>query len=287
MPVILSPATVTSRRAAAAAARDRVKKIGRYDNSERIRCGFSPRRTQYAEGGFKLCVMWGAMHSNQTTRRSAMGSGRGALLAGFCWVMFSLHAQSQQCEAEFAGNQARGQQIRGKALCAVCHGADGHGIAAAVSESGRANSGVPRKAAEGVQSPRADGKPLRPSEEMTPVVAALTDDDFTDVAVYYAKLEPRAGAARDAARLEVGRRIYTEGNADEGLPACITCHRPSGSGIRPDFPRLSGQSAEYLDGQLTTWMAIRGKPGKLMTMIVPHIQPKERQAVSDYISQLR
>ena len=31
---------------------------------------------------------------------------------------------------------------------------------------------------------------------------------------------------------------------------------------------------------------VRGKPGKLMTMIVPHLQPDERQAVADYISQL-
>jgi cytochrome c553 len=225
------------------------------------------------------------MHSNQTTRRSAMGSGRGALLAGFCWVMFSLHAQSQQCEPEFAGKRARGQQIAAK-LCVACHGVDGQGTA---PQFPNLASQIPEYLVKQLKAfrVRADGKSLRPSEVMTPVVAALTDDDFTDVAVYYAKLEPRAGTARDAARLELGRQIYTEGNADEGLPACITCHRPSGSGIRPDFPRLSGQSADYLDGQLANWMAARGKPGKLMTMIVPHMQPKERQAVADYISQLR
>jgi len=168
----------------------------------------------------------------------------------------------------------------------ACHGADGQGIS---PQFPNLAAQIPEYLVKQLKAfkTRTDGKPLRPSDVMTPIVAALTDDEFTDVAAYYAKLEPRAGAARDAARLELGRRIYTEGNPDEGLPACITCHRPSGYGIRPDFPKLSGQSAEYLDGQLANWMAARGKPGKLMTMIVPHIQPKERQAVSDYISQLR
>ena len=225
------------------------------------------------------------MHSNQPPRRSALGSRCSAALAGFCWVLFSLHAGAQQCEPEFAGNRARGQQIATK-LCAACHGADGRGLSAQFPSLAAQFPEYLVKQLKAFRAP-ADGKPLRSSEVMTPIAAALSNDDFTDVAAYYAKLEPSAGAARDATRLELGRRIYTEGNADEGLPACITCHRPSGTGIRPDFPRLSGQSAEYLDGQLTTWMAIRGKPGKLMTMIVPHLQPKERQAVVDYISQLR
>ena len=60
------------------------------------------------------------MHSNQTPRRSALGSRIIAALAGFCWVLFSLHAWAQQCEPEFAGNRARGQQIATK-LCAACH----------------------------------------------------------------------------------------------------------------------------------------------------------------------
>jgi cytochrome c553 len=230
-------------------------------------------------------ALWGAMHSIRTALRSAVGYGSGAVLTGFCCVLFSLPARSQSCEPEFAGNRARGQEIAAK-FCAACHGADGQGIS---PQFPNLAAQIPEYLVKQLKAfkVRSDGKPLRPSDVMTPIVAALTEDDFTDVAAYYAKLEPRARAARDAARLEVGRRIYTEGNADEGLPACITCHRPSGSGIRPDFPRLSGQSAEYLDGQLSNWMAVRGKPGKLMTMIVPHIQPTERQAVSDYISQLR
>jgi len=32
------------------------------------------------------------MHSNQTPRRSALGSRSSAALSGFCWVLFSLHA---------------------------------------------------------------------------------------------------------------------------------------------------------------------------------------------------
>jgi cytochrome c553 len=222
------------------------------------------------------------MRSNRMRPRIAMGSRSGAALV--C-VLLSLHARSQQCESEFIGNRIHGQQIAAQ-TCSACHGTDGRGIA---PQFPALAAQLPEYLVKQLKAFKAEtsGKPKRPSAVMTPIVAALTEADFRDIAAYYWKLEPRVGSARDSARLGLGERIYTEGNPAEGLPACITCHRPTGSGIRPDFPRLSGQSAEYLDSQLASWMAVRGKPGKLMTMIVPHLQPEERQAVADYISELR
>jgi cytochrome c553 len=204
---------------------------------------------------------------------------------GLCVILTPLAVRSQQCESEFIGNRTHGQQIAAQ-TCSACHGMDGRGSS---SQFPSLAAQLPEYLVKQLKAFKAGAydKPKRPSAVMTPIVAALTDADLVDIAAYYSKLESRVGAARDAARLGLGKQIYTEGNPAEGLPACITCHRPTGSGIRPDFPKLSGQSAEYLDGQLASWMAIRGKPGKLMTMIVPHLQPNERQAVADYISQLQ
>jgi cytochrome c553 len=170
-------------------------------------------------------------------------------------------------------------------MCSVCHGKDGRGVS---PQFPNLAAQLPEYLVKQLKAFKADAssKPKRFSAVMTPIVTALSEADFVDIAAYYWKLEPAAGSARDSTRLDLGQRIYTEGNPAEGLPACITCHRATGSGSRPDFPKLSGQSAEYLDSQLASWMAVRGKPGKLMTMIVPHLQPEERQAVADYISQL-
>ena len=225
------------------------------------------------------------MHSSQIRRRTMPGLKGGVAVAGLCSILLSLQVRSQECEPEFSGNRAHGQQIAAQA-CSACHGMDGRGVS---PQFPALAAQLPEYLAKQLKAFKAEtnAKPKRPSAVMTPIVAALTDADFVDIAAYYWKLEPGAGSARNSARLDLGRRIYTEGNPAEGLPACITCHRPTGSGIRPDFPKLAGQSAEYLDAQLASWMAVRGKPGKLMTMIVPHLQADERRAVADYISQLR
>jgi cytochrome c553 len=221
------------------------------------------------------------MHSSQ---RTMLGFKSGAAFAGLCSVLLSLQARSQECEPNFSANRAHGQQIATQ-TCSACHGADGRGVS---PQFPALAAQLPEYLVKQLKAFKAEvnGKPKRPSAVMTPIVAVLTDADFVDIAAYYWKLGPRAGSARDSARLDLGERIYMEGNPAEGLPACVTCHRPNGSGIRPDFPKLSGQSAEYLDSQLASWMEVRGKPGKLMTMIVPHLQPDERRAVADYISQL-
>lgn len=193
-------------------------------------------------------------------------------------------AQAQQCDSDFVGNRELGAQIAAR-QCAACHGPVGIGVTAQIPNlAGQ----LPEYLVKQLDAFRASpgGKALRSSAIMSPLVAALSKTDVTALAAYYSTLSPPTNAARDRARLDLGRTIYTQGNPEEGLPACITCHRPTGSGIRPDFPRLAGQSADYVENQLSSWMAVRGKPGKLMTMIVPYLQPTERQAVADYVAQL-
>jgi cytochrome c553 len=191
----------------------------------------------------------------------------------------------QDCEPGFSGDPAQGQQIASR-VCAACHGADGISISAQFPSLAGQGPEYLLKQLKAFKATPAT-KPLRPNAIMTPLVASLTETDFQNLAAYYSRLAPAAGTAREAARLDLGRQIYTEGNPTENLPACITCHRPRGTGIRPDFPRLAGQRPDYLENQLATWMSVRAKPGKLMTMIVPHLQPQERAAVADYIAQLR
>lgn len=50
---------------------------------------------------------------------------------------------------------------------------------------------------------------------------------------------------------EVGEKLYRGGDIARGVPACMACHGPSGSGNPgPAYPRLGGQHAEYVARRL-------------------------------------
>jgi len=199
-------------------------------------------------------------------------------------ILAMVAAASGAQEPEFQGDEARGKRLFGE-VCAACHGEAGKSEASAIPNlAGQ----IPDYLAKQLHAFRHDeGKaPKRVNETMTPIADSLNDDDIAGLALYLSSLPPPSGTSRDAQQAALGRTIYLAGNPQEGLPACVTCHRPSGSGIRPDFPRLAGQNADYIEAQLTNWMPVRGKPGKLMSLIVPLMQPAEKRAVADYIATL-
>jgi len=210
-------------------------------------------------------------------------AGKRAVLAAALLLLASAgHAEE---DAKFQGDEVRGKRIFGE-VCAACHGEAG---VSEISTIPNLAGQIPDYLAKQLLAFRHDEgqKPKRLNETMTPIAEQLNGDDIAGLALYLSALPPAPGKARDAEQVALGRKIYLTGNAEEGLPACVTCHRPSGSGIRPDFPRLAGQHPDYVEGQLTTWMAVRGKPGKLMSLIVPLMQPAEKRAVADYIATLR
>jgi cytochrome c553 len=217
-----------------------------------------------------------------------MGRERRVLQAA-AGLMSLLALTACELKAAPAGGFA-GDAVTGKALaervCAACHGLAGDPVAPVVP---RLAGQYPEYLQKQLLAFRAgpDGKPKRLSPVMAPIAAALSPNDIANVAAWYADQPAGFGAARDPRRLALGRRIYLEGDPDRDLPACASCHRPTGTGIRPDFPVVGGQSPEYLDDQLANWEARRGHPGKLMSLIVPHLAPDERGAVADYIAQLR
>jgi cytochrome c553 len=188
------------------------------------------------------------------------------------------------CDPDFGGDTAKGREIAAR-LCSTCHQLDGKAIARLFPNLAGQGPEYLVKQLKAFKAPTT-GKPLRPSAVMTPLVAGLSETDFVNLAAYYSSLPPVSGVPREPSRVELGREIYTKGDPAAGLPACVTCHRPGGAGIRPDFPRLAGQNPEYVAQQLSTWMSVRGKPGKLMTLIVPHLSAQAREAVADYVAQL-
>lgn len=177
-------------------------------------------------------------------------------------------------------NLAKGAESFG-AVCAACHGAAG-------------NSGTPAYPKLAQQHPEYLVKQLqeykagkRNNAVMKGFAAALSDEDMKNIAYWLASQKAKPGFASDAELAAVGERIYRGGIADRQVPACAGCHSPNGAGIPSQYPRLSGQHADYLGTQLTAFRDGVRKNNASMTQVAAKLNDREIKAVSDYIAGLR
>jgi cytochrome c553 len=127
---------------------------------------------------------------------------------------------------------------------------------------------------------------MRPSGMMQPIAHAMSDAEINELAEYYAELPaaaPQGDASADA--LEAGRQIFETGVPAAGVPGCASCHM----GANPQFPRLHGQPAAYLMGQLQLWRnGIRDTTGygAIMASVGSRLSEEQAEAVSLYLSTL-
>ncbi len=166
-------------------------------------------------------------------------------------------------------------------VCAACHGADG-------------NSGSPANPKLAQQHPDYIVKQLqefksgkRANAIMSGMVAALSDDDMKNIAAYVGSKKAQTNFAKDKDLVVLGERIYRGGIADRQVPACAGCHAPNGAGIPAQYPRLSGQHADYTAAQLTAFRDGVRKNSAQMTGVSAKMNDREIKAVSDYIAGLR
>lgn len=167
------------------------------------------------------------------------------------------------------------------APCVACHGADG-------------NSSTPAFPKLAQQHPQYIVKQLqefktgkRDNAVMKPFATALSDADMRNVAAWLASKQAKSGFAKDKDLVRLGERIYRGGIADRQIAACAGCHSPNGAGIPAQYPRLSGQHAEYTVAQLTAFRDGVRKNGAMMTQVAAKLNDREIKAVSDYMAGLR
>lgn len=186
-----------------------------------------------------------------------------------------------------AQDLARAEKIAGQ-VCAACHAADGNSPAAANPKI--AGQFVEYLAKQLVDfKPQAGKKPARASAVMNGMVAGISETDLKNLAAYYAgqKLKPAAAADKELASL--GQRIWRGGIAASGVPACAGCHGPTGAGIPAQYPRLSGQFADYLAAQLKAFKeGVRANdPNGMMRGVAARMTEREIRAVAEYAAGLR
>jgi len=167
------------------------------------------------------------------------------------------------------------------AVCAACHGADG-------------NSGTPVNPKLAQQHPEYLVKQLqefksgkRANPVMSGFASQLSEDDMKNISWWVASKKAKPGFAKDKDSVALGERIYRGGISDRNIAACAGCHSPNGAGIPAQYPRLSGQHADYTAAQLTAFRDGVRKNNLQMSQVAAKMNDREIRAVSDYIAGLR
>lgn len=200
-------------------------------------------------------------------------------------IAAALVAPTVSRAAEPAAPAAKADLAKGEAtytaICSACHGADGNAASPAYPKLAQQHPEYLVKQLQEYKS----GK--RANAIMSGMAAALSDNDMKNVAAWLASKSAKPNFAKEKELVALGERIYRGGIADRQIAACAGCHTPTGAGIPAQYPRLSGQHADYSVSQLTAFRDGIRKNNAQMTGVAAKLNDREIKAVSDYIAGLR
>lgn len=173
-------------------------------------------------------------------------------------------------------------------VCIACHGADGNSPTSANPIlAGQGADYLLKQLSEFKAG--GDKPPVRNNPIMAGMTAALSMEDMKGLALYFSRQKIKPAAATDEKLVATGRTLWRKGDFERGIPACAGCHGPTGAGVPAQYPRLSGQYAEYIESQLKTFRSEErsNDPEKMMRNIADKMSDKQIKAVADYIAGLR
>ena len=167
------------------------------------------------------------------------------------------------------------------AVCVACHNADG-------------NASIPLNPKLAQQHPEYLVKQLqefktgkRKDAVMAGMVANLSDADMRNMSYWLSTKPAKLGFAKDKDAVALGERIYRGGIAVRQIAACASCHSPNGAGVPAQYPRLSGQNADYVVKTMHDFRDGKRANSIQMTGVTSKMNDKEIKAVADYIAGLR
>jgi cytochrome c553 len=181
--------------------------------------------------------------------------------------------------AEVIGDIERGKAVAAE-ICVACHGADGNSPVPMFPKLAGQHADYAFKQLQEFAGAR------RQSAIMKPIVDGLSALDMADTAVFFASQQPTPGQVDDPSMLETGRRVFDQGNPDQGVPACAGCHGQNGVG-NARYPRLAGQHTAYVLDQMAQFAdGRRTNDKRLMQTIASRLGETETRAVAEYIASL-
>jgi len=197
-----------------------------------------------------------------------------ATLAG---ILVSLGAEAVADEPD-AATQAYAQRLAA-AVCTTCHGHQGNSV----------QPKFPRLAGQNANYLAAQLKNFRGQTRGDPdaigymwgMAGELNDETIDAVAKYYSGQRAERGKVGDAGEIARGREIYEHGVEAEGVPACAACHGADAHGVA-DFPRLAGQSSQYILKQLGSFQS-NMRNVAVMHGVAQNLRLREMEAVAAYL----
>lgn len=137
------------------------------------------------------------------------------------------------------------------ATCAACHGPDGNSPTDMYPKIAGQHAGyIYKQLKEFKAGMTSGGKEGRNNAVMGGMVAALSDEDMKDLAVFYAGQTMKSGTTPEDV-VARGQQLFRAGDMDRGVAACIACHGPRGVGHSlANFPKISFQHPAYIKAQL-------------------------------------
>lgn len=171
--------------------------------------------------------------------------------------------------------------------CTGCHGAQG------------------RAASDGFY-PRIAGKPAvylynqllsfrdgrRQYPLMNKLLAPLSDAYLREIADHFAGLDlpypPPQIATGSVDVLSRGKELVLKGDAARRIPACVSCHGNTLTGVVPAIPALIGMPRDYLNAQLGGWRTgnRRAAEPDCMAQLARLLNPDDISALSQWLSAL-
>jgi cytochrome c553 len=177
------------------------------------------------------------------------------------------------------------------AVCSSCHGPNGNS----------SNPEWPRLAGQNAmyiaQQLRLFRAGTRDNPIMKPLATTLSDQDISDVAVYY-EAQTVSGLEADPSYWKAGEDLYRRGDKARSIPACIACHGPVGRGnLVGGYPALRAQESVYVVKQLNDYASgarytgtnvTQSDPNSvMMSAIAKRLTPEDIRNVASYVQGMR
>lgn len=180
------------------------------------------------------------------------------------------------------------------AVCTACHGPNGN------SANPEWPSLAGQNAAYTYEQLVMFKAKKRNNPVMFPIIEPLSEQDFADLAAYFATQTP-AGLEADPSYWKAGEALYKSGDVARGIPACASCHGPAGIGNpAAGYPALRAQHSVYTVKQLQDYLTqnryrdpadaakvhqTRNSP--MMTTIAARLTPEDIRNLASYVQGLR
>jgi cytochrome c553 len=194
------------------------------------------------------------------------------------------------------GDPKNGATLAG--TCAACHGLDGN---PADPQYPRLAGQPERYVAQQLQLFKTGERNSGMAAVMKPFADPLTAQQMRDLGAYFATQKAGAGVADDTVIAagpnagmkfyEIGERLFTAGDAERGIPACMACHGPAGAGNPgPPYPAVAGQFAPYAQRRLEEYRSGTAQADRplfhIMASVARQLTDEEIGSLASYLQGL-